>query len=133
MIDQPPTNRGGAWRGHLVWGVVYACLMIVLIGGLLYQREVTLREMSTPEAVARWQTWREAEPNQTTTGPVRRRVPLATEPPALVLMRDHFPVVFVGSVLFSTLLFLALMLAARGAFSRSGHTTDASEPLARRE
>ena len=50
--------------------------------------------------------------------------PSATEPPALLLMRDHFAVVMSGSLLFSSLLFAALMLAVRGVLSASGIADD---------
>ncbi len=103
-------------RAHGIWLAIYAITILVVIGVVLQVRKTTLREMATPEAQAQWQEWRESEPNQTG-GPVRRRPPSTVEPPALVLMRDHFTVVICGSVLFSSLLFAAIMMAARGVFA----------------
>jgi hypothetical protein len=109
-------NAARRRRAHGIWLALYAITILVVIGLVLQVRKTTLREMATPEAQSQWQQWREAEPNQAG-GPVRRRPPSTVEPPALVLMRDHFTVVICGSVLFSSLLFAAIMMAARGAFS----------------
>jgi hypothetical protein len=103
-------------RVHGIWLASYAITILIVIGAVLQVRKTTLRDMATPEAQAQWQEWREAEPNQAG-GPVRRRPPSTVEPPALVLMRDHFTVVICGSVLFSSLLFAAIMMAARGVFA----------------
>jgi len=103
-------------RAHFTWLAIYCVTVLAVIGLVLQVRKTTLREMATPEAQAEWREWREAEPNQGS-GPVRRRPPSTVEPPALVLMRDHFTVVMCGSVLFSSLLFAAIMMAARGAFA----------------
>lgn len=103
-------------RAHGIWLGLYAITILAVIGLVLQVRKTTLREMATPEAQAQWQEWRDAEPNQAG-GPVRRRPPSTVEPPALVLMRDHFTVVICGSVLFSSLLFAAIMMAARGALA----------------
>jgi len=103
-------------RAHGIWLVIYCVTILAVIGLVLQVRKTTLREMATPEAQAEWQEWREAEPNRDG-GPVRRRPPSTAEPPALVLMRDHFTVVICGSLLFSSLLFAAIMMAARGVFA----------------
>jgi hypothetical protein len=108
-------------QSNLLWLLVYAIAMISVVTLVLSMRAATLRDLDTPEARAEWQAWREAPPNSDTTGPVRRKPPSATEPPALVLMRDHFAVVMSGSVIFSSLLFAAIMIAARGALSRSAN------------
>lgn len=104
-------------RTNWIWLVGYLAAMVVVVSLTLWGRDVALREMDTPEAHADWQTWRDAPPNQRTDGPVRRRPPVVGEPPALLLMRDHFPVVISGAVIFSSLLFAAGMMAVRGAFS----------------
>ena len=104
-------------KTNWLWFAAYLVAICGVIGLVLYGRQTTLREMDTPAAHAQWKAWREAEPNQSNQGPVRRLPPIADEPPALLLMRDHFTVVMVGAVLFSSLLFAALMMAARGVFA----------------
>ncbi len=111
---------------NLIWLAIYTVTIAGVVGLVLYGREVALREMDTPEARAAWQQWRESEPNQSKTGPVSRKPPPSTEPPALLLMRDHFTVVMSGSVLFSSLLFAAIMMAARGVFASNSLERDDS-------
>ncbi|HEV3136261.1 MAG TPA: hypothetical protein VGZ26_00130 [Pirellulales bacterium] len=119
MSSPGPAARGRHRTENLFWLAAYLAMLAGVIVLVLHARSTTLREMDTPEAHAQWQQWRDAEPNQSESGPVRRRPPSADEPPALLLMRDHFAVVMSGSVIFSSLLFAAIMMAVRGAFSRS--------------
>ena len=107
------SSRRWQWP-MILWLAAYVAAMCGVVALVLAMRQTTLREMDTPEARAQWQQWRESSPNRDTTGPVRRRPPSSVEPPALVLMRDYFAVVMSGAVLFSSLLFAALMLAIRG-------------------
>ena len=46
--------------------------------------------------------------NKCQPSPVQRRVPKSNEPPALVMMRDHFAVSLFAAVLFSTMLYWVL-------------------------
>ncbi len=101
---------------NLAWLAAYLVAVAVVVVLVLRARDATFRELSTPEAVAEWQAWRESAPNRTDAGGVRRSQPKSTEPPALVLMRDYFPIVICSSVFFSSLLFATIMIAARGAF-----------------
>jgi hypothetical protein len=111
-------NAARRRRAHGIWLAMYGLTILAVVVVVLRVRETALREMATPEAQAEWQEWREAAPNQNQSGgPVRRRPPSTVEPPALVLLRDHFTVVICGSVLFSSLLFAAIMMAARGVFA----------------
>ena len=118
MISTPTPASERLRAAHLVWLAAYLATIAALILGLLAVRRTTLHEMDTPEARAQWQAWRDAPVNQDGPGPVRRRPPSSDEPPALVLMRDYFGVVMSASLVFGSLLFAAIMLAVRGAFSR---------------
>ena len=93
----------------------------IVVVSMIGIRRATIRSMSTPAAQAEWQAWRESEPNQTEAGGVKRRPPSSGEPPALVLLRDHFAVMIAGALLFSSLLFGAIMVAARGTFASTAH------------
>ncbi len=118
MNATPADSAARRRRAHGIWLAIYGLTVLAVIVVVLQVRKTTLREMATPEAQAEWQEWREAVPNQNQPGgPVRRRPPSTVEPPALVLLRDHFTVVICGSVLFSSLLFAAIMMAARGVFA----------------
>jgi hypothetical protein len=100
-------------------------LIGVVIASMFAVRTTTLRDLSTPEAKAQWEAWRQAEPNRTETGPVKRRPPASSEPPALVLLRDYFPVMLAAAVVFASLLFAAIAISVRGALSttRAGPET----------
>jgi hypothetical protein len=105
-------------HGNLLWLATYLILVAGVVLGMLQVRRLTLSAMATPAAQAEWNNWREAPPNVRTDLPVKRRRPSSNEPPALVLMRDHFPVMMTAAVVFSSLLFAAIVLAARGALAR---------------
>jgi hypothetical protein len=117
MIAKPATTSARMSRSLWLWLAAYAATIAGVVILVLHVRGTTLREMDTPEARAQWQEWRQSSPNQDTTGPVRRRPPSSAEPPALVLVRDYFALVMAGSILFSSLLFAAIMLAVRGVLS----------------
>ncbi len=69
--------------------------------------------MDTPEAQAQWEAWREVRAEPAADLPRAAPAALDDEPPALVLLRDHFGVMIGGAVLFSSLLFVVLMFATR--------------------
>ena len=60
------------------------------------------------------------ESNRREPGPVRRRVPKSTEPPALVLMRDYFGVSLIGAVLFTTVLYWVIAWFVMGILRQYG-------------
>jgi Ca2+/Na+ antiporter len=93
--------------------------LAIIVGGMLLVRDRTLAAMSTPEAQAEWDAWRESEVNMRDDLPVKRRPPKSVEPPALVLMRDHFPVLMSAAVVFGSLLYGALAFALRGSMQTS--------------
>jgi 4-amino-4-deoxy-L-arabinose transferase-like glycosyltransferase len=102
-------------RELLLWLSAYMALMIAVVWGLVVVRNRTIVTLSTPEAIAQWQEWREAVATQSVEGPVYRRVPKGTEPPALTLMRDYFLVMLGGSVFFATVFFILFGWATREA------------------
>ena len=104
-------------REKVAWLAVYLLTMAGVVSGIFALRQRTLAAMSTPEARAEWDAWRTEATKQSTEGPVRRRIPKSIEPPALVLMRDYFPIMLTGGVFFTTLLFIALAWAIRGSFA----------------
>jgi hypothetical protein len=115
------SNRSAPWltrRSVLLGGAIYVAFMAGVTVAMLNVREATLATMGTPEAQAEWTAWRESEPNQRKDLPVSRHPPKSAEPPSLVLMRDHFAVLLSAAIVFSSLLFAALAIAARGVFMR---------------
>ena len=97
---------------NLAWALAYLALMAVLVWQLGTIRANILASLSTPSAQAEWDKWR-AEAVKP--GPVARRQPKSAEPPALVLLRDYYGVCLAAALFFSSLLFVVMMLFARGA------------------
>jgi len=117
-------------RGNLLWLAAYLVVLAGIVLVMLQVRRVTLRTLSTSAARAEWNDWRESPPNVRTDLPVRRRAPSSDEPPALVLMRDYFPVMMAAAVVFGSLLFATILLAARGSLS---HDRPATPPRGQAE
>ena len=115
------TPRGPAPRG-LVGALAagYVALLAIGLGSLWGARRATIAALDTPLAREQWQQWKadETAREASGTGPVRRRAPRADEPPGLVLMRDSFPGIVLGSAAVGSFLygFLAWMVVemARG-------------------
>jgi hypothetical protein len=90
----------------LPWLIGYVAVLVAVMIATFKTREWALEELATSKSLADWQTWRDdVRQQQGRPGPVERRVPKSSEPPALVMMRDHFVVSLTGTVLFSTLLY----------------------------
>ena len=116
-----------------LWLTLYVALVAAIAWTLTSARERVLVDLATPGAQTDWDAWRDAAQKQTSEGPVRRRPPKSAEPPALVLLRDHFPVVLTASIVLSSLLFATLMIVLRGAISHWASATPiAKEPSVRR-
>jgi hypothetical protein len=93
-------------RRWLPWLVAYALVLFAVVVAMFKARDWILEELATSKSLADWQTWRDdVRKQQDQPGPVQRRVPKSSEPPALVMMRDHFAVSLFGAVLFSTMLY----------------------------
>jgi hypothetical protein len=99
----------------LSWFVSYLVLLVLIVWGMNSFRQFALRNYGTRQATSQWQQWREAAGNAGQAGPVLRRAPQSREPPALVLMRDHFAACLGIALLLSSALFGTLMVAVRGA------------------
>jgi hypothetical protein len=99
----------------------YIVMIVAVTWSLRSARKWALGELATPESSREWEAWREDVRQQDEqSGPVRRRVPKSTEPPALVLMRDYFSVSLVGAVLFMTLLYWVIAWFVRGILQSRG-------------
>jgi hypothetical protein len=109
--------------GALLWLVVYLVSMSVVIMALTRARASALRTYGTGQAQRDWERWREdaageSGESQPLTGPVQRRKPKSTSPPAMVLMRDHFAICLSFSLIMTSALFVMTMVMVRGVFGR---------------
>ena len=102
----------------LGWLLAYLTVMAAISAGLAYGRRQALATYGTPEAKTEWEDWkRDATKMAQGSGPVSRRAPKSLEPPALILMRDHFAACLALALVLSTVLFGTFMFFLRGALS----------------
>jgi hypothetical protein len=100
MKSPEPSQTTGHW---LRWWIVgYIVLVGIVVGGVFGARPWAIAQMSSAKSISDWQEWRQ---EQLRSGVDPRHVPKTYEPPALVLMRDHFPMLVFGALLFSSLLY----------------------------
>lgn len=93
-------------RRSLPWILLYAVGMGVVVVATFKARDWAVHQLATPKSLADWQKWRDdVKRQQDHPGTVQRRVPKSNEPPALVMMRDHFGVSLSGVLIFSTMLY----------------------------
>jgi hypothetical protein len=112
------------WLSPWLWVGVYLAVLIGIGVGMVRLRQQVLAT-DYDQQVAQWQKWRdEAARQDGRSGPVQREVPRTEEPPMYLLMRDHFPVIFAGSILFPAVILGFFMGVAYGVLQQ------ASEPKA---
>jgi hypothetical protein len=104
------------------WPWVLALLILILgevalVVWLRDSRQTWIDNNSTPEVQASWQEWQKDAAKQDGkpgSGPVKRRTPSSSEPPFVVLLRDHFGVVQAAAVVFSAVLYLFGLILIHG-------------------
>jgi hypothetical protein len=121
------------WRFLLSPSVLltYAIMMTVVVVALVHARGRIVRQYATVGARADWQRWRDVARRQSAgDGPVQRREPASTEPPALVLMREHFVACTALAVTMTSALFVTLAYALRGVIRspRVGRGREGEQP-----
>ena len=115
-------------------------IAIAIVAGppllLLRYREARLAAVSTPEAQATWDQFREEMRRQSgESGPVKHKVPKSAEPPELVWLRDYTPLAITAWLLLSGFLATAVVWfvwgVSRGTGRRWGaEARDDAEPPA---
>lgn len=96
------------WAGYV--------LALVAVGwGLSTAREMVQGNYASPTAQQAWETWRTDVAQRTVRdSAVERDVPQSTDPPALVLLTDHFWSCLVVSLVITTALYWTLALMIGG-------------------
>lgn len=103
-------------RAKLLLLMAYVVTMTALIAALLAARRSALATLDTPEAREHWRAWKaEVERQKKSRGPVERRSVRSDEPPAVILLRDRFPVILATTVLIGSFLFGFLAFVTWGA------------------
>ncbi len=96
----------------------YVIMIGLLAWGLTRAKSWATASLSDAASHGDWQQFRADVVKMNSDSPVRRRVPKSEEPPALVLMRDHFTECAVISVVLSTALYGTFALFLVGSFNR---------------
>ena len=112
----------------LIWLAVYLTLLAGIAAGTIVARNRLIRDLSSPEQLASWDRWRETAATQDGRhGPVQRVVPPSSEPPMLIELRDHFPMILAASVVFPGVILGFLMFVLRGVLRQSAEKKSATD------
>jgi hypothetical protein len=118
MAKSTYKSNSNPFQFSLGWLLAYLTFIALVSAGLAYGRQQSLATYGTIAAQNEWDTWRsDAKDMSLGAGPVRRREPKSLQPPALVLMRDHFAACLALALLLSTVLFGTFMFFVRGALA----------------
>jgi hypothetical protein len=102
----------------LLWLLAYFAVLAAVVGGMAYGRAQARAVYGTGAAQSDWDAWRDDARRMTgAEGPVKRRAPRSAEPPALVLMRDHFGACLGLALVLTSILFGTFMVFVRGALA----------------
>lgn len=117
MTATSPSASLNPLRFSATWLAAYVIVMSLVAAGVFYGRHQAFQTYGSESAHSAWTTWRDDVAAEKTPGSVKRRVPKSAEPPALVLMRDHFATCLIASLLLTSVLFATFMIFIRGALS----------------
>jgi hypothetical protein len=101
----------------IVASLGYFTVVALIVAGLVSARNSAIQSLGGVEARQAWEDWRTAAESQNADRPVSRSVPRSGEPPALLLLRDHFAACLVGMLAMATPLYWTLVLFVRGVMS----------------
>lgn len=102
-------------RFMLVALLIWLASLLGLAWTLSILRDRMVASLSTPESQASWEQWREeVKRAQAEDSPVQRRIPKSEEPPALIMMRDRFPVILTGALVTWTFFYGFTIVIVRG-------------------
>jgi hypothetical protein len=112
-------DRSARRRRNVAGWLAGWCVLALAVGWLLVDvRSRVLNEAKQPQTTKDWQDWKAAvERGEASLGPVARRPLKSDEPPAVVLMRDHFPALAIGCGVFLSLTYLFFAIAVTGMFA----------------
>ena len=108
----------------IIAALVYLLCMAAVAYGMVTARKSAIRNYGSSTAADDWQTWRTVATGQSEgEGPVIRRPPKSEQPPALMLMTQHFGTCLTLSLVLTSILYATMALMVRGALTdeKIGH------------
>ena len=116
--------------GDFLWLTLWIALLAAVAAAMFYVRYSVLQSASV-QTQREWEAWRESvKEGQGQDAPVQRRVPKSEEPPAIVLLRDHFTVCLIIALVLSSVLFGTFLFLVRGVMHSPGPSVNSpSLPL----
>jgi len=107
--------------GNLVCLLLYVAMIAGIVAGFYRARTWAQDTYLTEAEHKNWNKWRDDAKQQAEgDGPVKRRPPKSTAPPALVLTQDYFPQFLTIALILSTALFFTMTFMVRGALRSPG-------------
>ena len=117
-------------RRIVVWAVlllIYVVVLAVGVAGLVRARQWALKSLATEASQEDWRVWQDVtRRHEAGEGPVYRRAAKASEPPGLILLRDHFGVCLTAWLLLGSGVILPSGWMLAGAMSRGNDKQSAS-------
>ena len=111
-------------RLKLAGAVLYVVLLATLIGSLYALRHRVLSPDRRAAAQRNWEAWRRQASDQVKRQPgTRRQVPRSPEPPATVLLRDHFGLCLTIAIVFGSALFGSFWFFLYGALTQGSRVS----------
>jgi hypothetical protein len=111
-----------------LWLAFYVAVLVAIAACTFHLRQRFLADdVEAAKDQRSWQQWREEAAKQDgSRGPVQRAVPPTTEPPMVVLMRDHFATILGASIIFPAIILGFLLMVLRGVIQQA---EDSRKPL----
>ncbi len=102
------------WLSPWLWLFVYLAALVG-IGVFMFDFRERVLAADPQIQAQQWDDWRkEAAKQDGHSGPVERVVSPTDEPPMLIMMRDHFPVMFLASIVFPAVILGFFLAVAHG-------------------
>ena len=113
--------------------IAYALILLAALAatgwGMLRARAWAFATYEGDQSQVEWEDWREdVKKNAANPAYVQRRMPKSPEPPALVLMRDYFPICMAGALGLTGVLVGTFLFFVRGASNQAQPYADPSAP-----
>jgi hypothetical protein len=113
--------------------LIYLIILLVALTatgwGMVRARAWAFQTYSGSESQIEWDDWREDVKKQADNPTfTKRRMPKSDQPPALVLLRDYFPICLTIALALTGVLTATFLFFVRGAISQSQPFVDRSPP-----